>query len=96
MATILRIAAGAVVWAVHFAVIYGGAALACARGNTSVVPWVVALSTLVGVAFTAAIIVRSYPRRDDFAHWMAAAVAGMATIAMLWEALAGLVVRTCG
>jgi hypothetical protein len=33
MATILRIAAGALVWAVHFAVIYGAAALSCARGN---------------------------------------------------------------
>jgi len=96
MATLLHMAAGALVWATHFAAIYGGTALACARGATHVIPWIIALSTLAGVAFAAAIIVRSYPRRDDFAHWMAAAVAGIATIGMLWEAIAGLVVRTCG
>jgi predicted transporter len=96
MPTLLRMSAGALVWAAHFAAIYGATAFACARGDPRVVPWVVALSTLVGVAFSVAIIVRSYPRRDDFTHWMAAAVAAMATIAMLWEAMAGLVVRTCG
>lgn len=87
--------AGALVWAAHFTVIYGATAVACARGDPRVVPWIVALSTLVGVALTVAVIVRSYPRREDFSHWMAAAVAALATIAMLWEALASLIVRTC-
>lgn len=96
MSPFLRMSAGALVWAVHFAAIYGATAFACARGDPRVVPWVVALSTLVGIAITAAIVVRSYPQRDDFAHWMAAAVAAIAMVAMLWEALAGLVVRTCG
>jgi Cu/Ag efflux pump CusA len=92
----LRMSSGVIVWAVHFAVIYGVTALACARGNARLVPWVIGLATLFGIAFTAAIIVRSYPRRDDFAHWMAAAVAGIAMLAMVWEALAALVVRMCG
>jgi hypothetical protein len=96
MPTLLRMSAGVLVWAAHFTVLYGATAFACARGDPRVVPWIVALSTLVGVAVTVAIIVRSYPRREDFAHWMAAAVAAMATIAMLWEAMAGLMVRTCG
>ena len=96
MSTFLWMSAGALVWAAHFGTIYGGTALACARGVPSLVPWVVALSTLAGVGITAAIIVRSYPQRDDFSHRMAAAVAAIAIVAMLWEALAGLVVRTCG
>ena len=91
----LRMASGGIVWAVHFAVIYGATALACARGNARLVPWVIGLATLLGVAFTAAIIVRSYPRRDAFAHWMAAAVAGIAMLAMVWEAIAAFVARSC-
>ncbi len=96
MMTMLRMGAGAIVWAAHFAALYGATTLACARGEARAVPWIVALTTLAGVAFAAAIVVRSYPRRDDFTHWIAAAVAAMATIAMLWEAVAGLVTRTCG
>jgi hypothetical protein len=96
MMTLLRMSAGAIVWATHFAALYGATTVACARGEAGAVPWVVALVTLVGVMLAAAIILRSYPRRDDFAHWMAAAVAAMATIAMLWEAMAGLAVGTCG
>lgn len=96
MPTLLRIGAGALVWAAHFAVLYGGTALACARGAAGAVPWIVVLSTLAGVAFAVAIFVRSYPQRDDFAHWMAAAVAAVAAVAMLWEAIAGLVAGRCG
>jgi hypothetical protein len=93
--TALRIASGVIVWAAHFAVIYGVTALACARGDASLVPWIIGLATLLGVAFTTAIIVRSYPRRDDFAHWMAATLAGIAMLAMVWEAIAAFVARSC-
>lgn len=96
MPTVLRISAGAIVWAAHFAALYGATALSCARGDARAVPWIVALSTLLGVALVCAIILRSYPRRDDFAHWLTAAVAAIAGIAMAWEALAGFVARTCG
>ena len=94
--TMLRMSSGVIVWALHFAVVYGVTALACARGNARLVPWVVGVATLLGVGFTAAIIARSYPRRDDFAHWMAAAVAGVAMLAMVWEAIAAFVARSCG
>lgn len=96
MQTVMRISAGAIVWAVHFAALYGATALSCARGDARAVPWIVGLSTLVGVAVVCAIIVRSYPRRDDFAHWLTAAVAAIAGFAMAWEALAGFVARSCG
>ena len=92
MSTLLRMSAGAIVWATHFAAIYGATAFACARGNVRAVPWIVVLATLAGVGFAATIMLRSYPRRDDFVHWMTAAIAAMAAIAMLLEAMAGLVV----
>ena len=44
--TMLRMSSGAIVWAAHFAVIYGVTALACARGNARIVPWVIGLATL--------------------------------------------------
>ena len=96
MRALLGIGAGALVWAAQFAVLYGGTALVCARGAAGAVPWIVVLSTLAGVAFAAAIVARAYPQRDDFAHWMAAAVAAAAAVAMLLEAIAGLVAKTCG
>jgi hypothetical protein len=91
----LRIGAGAIVWAAHFAVLYGATALACARDLPRVAPWVVGSATAAGVAVAVVIAVRSYRRRNDFAHWMTAAVAAVAILAMLWEALAGLVSRSC-
>ena len=91
----LRIGAGAVVWATHFAVLYGLTALACARGQPGLAPWIIALSTLAGIAIAATIVARSYPRRAAFAHWMAAAVGAVAIVAMAWEAVAGIVSRSC-
>ena len=96
MQQLLRISAGAIVWAAHFAALYGATALSCARGDARAVPWIVALSTLLGIALVSAIILRSYPRRDDFAHWLTAAVAAIAGFAMAWEALAGFVAKACG
>ena len=93
--TMLRMSSGVIVWAVHFAVIYGVTAIACARGGARLVPWVIGAATLVGVVLTAAIVLRSYPRRDDFAHWLAAALAGIAMLAMVWEAIAAFVARSC-
>ena len=41
MSAALRMALGVMVWAAHFAVVYGFTALACARGFASAAPWVV-------------------------------------------------------
>ena len=96
MPTLLRMSAGAFVWAAHFAALYGLTAFACARAAAGAVPWIVGLATLAGMVAAGAIVVRAYPRRDDFAHWMTAAVAGVAIVAMFAEAVAGLVARSCG
>jgi hypothetical protein len=95
MIDMLRIASGAVVWAAHFTILYGITALACARAAAGVAPWGIALATAVGVAVASAIALRAYPRRDEFVHWITAAVAAIAVVAMLWEGVAGLVSRSC-
>ena len=95
MSEMLRISAGAIVWAVHFAVVYGVTALACAREQPRLAPWIVTLATVAGAAIASAIVVRSYRRRDDFARWLTAAVAATAVVAMLWEALASLLAGSC-
>ena len=95
MSSVLRIGAGALVWAAHFIVLYGATALACARGHGRVAPWVIAIATAAGVAMAATIVAKAYPRRSDFVQWMTAAVAAAAIVAMLWEAVAGIVSRSC-
>ena len=95
MSELLRMGAGAIVWAAHFAVLYGVTALACARGQPSLAPWIITLATVAGVAVAGVIGARSYRRRHDFAHWMTATVAAVAVLAMVWEAVAGLVSRSC-
>ena len=49
VATTLRMTAGIIVWAVHFAAIYGYAALACARGFAVPVPAVVGIATILAL-----------------------------------------------
>ena len=95
MNEMLRIGSGAIVWAAHFAVLYGVTALACARDHAALTPWIIGLATAAGVGVAAVIAARSYRRRDEFAHWMAATVAVVAILAMVWEAIAGLVSRSC-
>ena len=83
----LWIASGALVWAVHFATIYAIASLACARSLDVSVPGVVAGVTVAAVALVLVIGARSYPRRAEFIEALAAMVAGVALIAIVWEAL---------
>lgn len=101
--TTLRMSAGVIIWAVHFAVIYGYTGLACAeRLGTSglgiaLIPWVVGAATLVAVAL---IIPRVLPvfrtgPRPDFVTWMSAYVALLALAAILLEALPPLWLPLC-
>jgi hypothetical protein len=95
-AAALRISSGVIVWAVHFAVIYGITALACARDSPGAVPWTVGVATLVAAAGAAAIVGHGYRRRSEFIGWMSAAVAVAALVAIVFEAFAGLTVPACG
>lgn len=105
----LKMFSGALIWAGHFAVIYPFTALACARGfaalhwfGVGVVTWVIGIATVIAVVAVAMIIARSlgsmptHPANTTrFAHWMTAAIGGLALLAIVWEALPVLVVPTC-
>ena len=84
--------AGALLWALHFAAIYGITGLACARGVAGVVPWAILACTVAAVGGTAWVMVAALRRRDSFEHWLAAGIAGAALVAIAWEALPALLV----
>jgi hypothetical protein len=93
--TIARIASGVVVWGLHFSVIYGITALACARGLATIVPWTIGIATVVAAALAFAIIAREWPRRTAFDAWLAAALAASALVGIVFEGLTMLVVPAC-
>jgi hypothetical protein len=90
----LWISSGVIVWALHFAAIYGFTALACARGIGAAAPWVVGAATVVAAALAAALILRNLS--SEFTQWMTAAVAAAALLAILWEGLSAFLATPCG
>lgn len=102
-ATALRMSSGVLIWAAHFLAIYGFTAIACARGFASaqwlgmgVLPLTIGAATAVAASALAAIVVQAMRTgRSSFTEWMAAALAGLALIAVLWEGLAVLLVPGC-
>jgi hypothetical protein len=94
----LSVFLGALIWAVHFAVIYATTSLLCARGaSRGVVVGAVGVATLMALAATIAVFVRSgrAAAREGFLPWMAAGIAGLAALAIVWEALPALLVPAC-
>lgn len=91
----LWIPAGIVIWGLHFAVIYGFTALACARGHPTAVPWLVVVSSAIAVTLVGAVMVKGFRRRSAFIEWMSASVAAFALIAILYEMLAALLSPSC-
>jgi hypothetical protein len=89
----LRISLGVILWALHFTVIYGFTALACARGFGASASWVVGVATVVAAAAALALIVTHLS--TEFTHWMTAAVAALALVAIIWEGLPALMVPAC-
>ncbi len=91
----LWISAGVIVWALHFAAIYGFTALACARGLMGPVPSLIGIAGGVAAAIAAAIVVRGWRRRKSFEHWLSASVAGFALVAIVFETIPALAVPAC-
>ena len=100
--------AGAVIWAVHFTIIYGFTSVACARGlDTRVVPLTVVVATFVAALAAAVVMVRSLrpvapgaPAGNKapavhFIRWITAAVAGLALVVILLEAVTVAFVPAC-
>lgn len=94
-AAALRMSSGVIVWALHFAAIYGATALACARGVPQAAPVAVGLATLLALAALLPIIVAGWRRRAQFEAWFAAGTAAFALLAVVWEALPALWVPAC-
>lgn len=91
----LWISSGVIVWALHFATIYGLTALACARSVPQPVPWIVFAATLVAGAVCVGVIARERRRRDGFESWLTLGLATAALLAIVWEGLAAAVVPPC-
>jgi hypothetical protein len=92
----LRLSAGVIIWALHFAAVYGFTALACARGwHGAVLPFILTASLLAASA-VGEVIVAGLRRRTEFEGWMSAAVGGFALVAIVYEAIPVLIVPVCG
>ena len=101
----LRIWSGAIIWAIHFTVIYGFAALACARGyaDLKVLGMSLVTSGVLGATILALVAALAIARRalrsgvESFETWMTASVAGLASLAIVWEGLAAwFILPSCG
>jgi hypothetical protein len=101
--TTLRMFGGVIVWAAHFAFVYGFAALACARGfaelrllGIGVTVWAIATASVLAAA---AMVVLAAPalraRRRSFEGWVTASVSALALLAVAWESLAALGLPSC-
>jgi hypothetical protein len=91
----IRMSSGAIVWGAHFAAIYGMTALACARGFPGLVPWAIGIATLIAAGLLFFLIWISFKDIDAFVNWLGATVAGLALLAIVWEAAAVLLVPAC-
>ena len=88
--TVLRMSSPVIVWALHFAVVYGFTALACARGFAHAASWTVTVATGIAALLVVLILVKNFDR--EFTRWMSAALAGAALLAILWEGLTAFLV----
>jgi hypothetical protein len=94
-ASVLWIAAGASVWALHFAAIYGVTALACARAFPRAIPWTVATATLLAATLLVALMVKGYRERAGFVGWMTGTLAALALVAVVYESIGAAIVPSC-
>ena len=105
----LTMLAGALIWGVHFSVVYGFNAVACSRGlaatrvyGIGVVPLVIGVTTAVcavAALVTAAAAFRSAARSRSegwrFVRYTTGMIAGFALLAMAWEALPAFYLPPC-
>lgn len=92
---VFLISAGGIVWALHFAALYGFAALACARGFAPAIPWFTAAATLAAIVAAAAVLWLGWRRRAAFEGWTGATLAALALVAIAWQAVPVYIVPLC-
>ena len=93
--TIFWVSAGPVIWATHFLAIYGVTTLACAQEMSGAVPWIVGAATLVAGSIALVVMLKCLREKAEFVRWIGAGNAGLALVAILWEALPALTVPPC-
>jgi hypothetical protein len=112
-ATFLYLMGGLVVWGARFLSVYAFTGLACARGwagttlfGVGMVPVVITLATLIGVAICVVLIaisiarLRGQPADGEvgtlrFVDTVTVLVAGCSILAMVWETLPVLFIPIC-
>lgn len=105
-----RLYIGPLAWAIHFLAIYGFTALACARDiaagafGVGIVAWFVGAATVLAVVvlgFTIWFAAREgshgapLPDPSGFVHWLTLAMAALAMLAVVWEALPLMFLKHC-
>lgn len=93
--TVLSTGSGVLVWAAHFMLVYGWAALACARGYAALPPWVVGVLSLAAAALCGALALHFWRTRARFERALGGGLAALALVAILWESLPLAMVPPC-
>jgi hypothetical protein len=91
----IRMSSGAIVWAAHFMAIYGITALACARGSPGLVPWAIGIASIIAIGLVFLLIWIAFKDIGAFGNWLSAAVASLALLAIVWQAVPVLWVPAC-
>ena len=100
---VLRVLYGALIWAVHFAAVYGATSWLCTHGGAtlqwlgvSVVKWTVVVVSVLALAACAVVIVAAgRAAQRGFWPWITAGVAALAALAIAWEALTAMLATAC-
>ncbi len=93
-----RAALPVIIWAAHFAAIYGLTALACARQAVALVPWAIGVASVIAIAGLLALGIPAglrVLRTSQLADSLVAGLAGLALLAVVWEASALFWVPAC-
>ena len=92
------LAAAPVIWAVHFLLCYGVAAVYCAKvgGSLGVARAAIAIFTAAALAALALVAWGARRRADRFVGRLTLLVSGLAAIAVVYEALAAVFIGSCG
>ena len=87
-----------IIWAAHCAVAYGFTALACARGMSAAVSWVVGVASVAALVALAIIAVPAgvrAARTPHFTQFMKFGLGALAATAVVWEASSLLWLPAC-
>jgi hypothetical protein len=94
----VRALGGLLVWAAHFAALYGATGLACARGFPESLPWTIGGVTFAALVANGALALSSLraATAGDILDWLAVSGAAVSTLAVIWQAFPILVIPICG